>query len=149
MTIARIPTFPSDVHNRDTLDDHPFYRQMEIVAGVKTPLSWDVRDAILIEASAGNFSQVRYYNHQSFVAVLPYLRELFGSSRKADEKVLFEHLRRARARKLELPDHASWEVVLTAEQQNPRGILTMSELKRQRDERNGTTCPPLANNGQW
>jgi hypothetical protein len=157
-----VPTFPgvpNNAHLIKTLDDHPFYRQMEIVAGVKTPLTWSVRQAILVAATEGDFFQLRYYNHQSMVAALPYLKELFGYRRPAnpqvnflsaifgprdpEHEVLFGLLRQARAVKLDLPAHTSWEVLFDAERANDRSILTMSDLRHARDERNGTTCPPV------
>jgi hypothetical protein len=163
----RVPTFPgvpNNAHLLTTLDDQPFYRQMDIVAGVQSPLNWDVREAILVEAANRDFAQLRYYNHQSMVAALPYLRELFGipriknevnlfsaifGQRNPEHKVIFDYLRQARAVKLGLPANTSWQVLLEAERANDRSILTMSDLRRARDERNGTTCPARPNDGKW
>lgn len=127
------------------MDNDPFFRQLEIVAGIESPLTWDTREAVLrmavsgidFDGSISNSVKLEYTQLQRSILTLvteenlkavAYLAELFfdeqiapddsAALRKARDRV-YSELRICRANYLGLPVTAKLADVLSEELKKP------------------------------
>jgi hypothetical protein len=130
------------------MDNDPFFRQLEIIAGAKWPVSWDTRDFLLRSSINGNTDLISVRMANERARALPYLRSLLELADDASESDVLSALTKARAQKVGLSQSADFCAVVACECIENIPALTMWDLRRERDERNGT-YRPLVNDGQW